>query len=64
MSALSETITSLVISDATIAEVAAMEARDREAGGPPWEVADHPENPQPDGWHHGQITGTPAEGWS
>lgn len=44
-----------LISDETIAEAAAMEERDRAAGGPPWEVADHPDNAQPGGWHHGQI---------
>lgn len=47
----------LIISDETIAEVAAMEERDRAAGGPPWEVPDHPDNFQPGGWHHGQIWG-------
>lgn len=47
-----------LVSDSTIAEAAAMEARDREAGGAPWEVADHPENAQPGGWHRGQIIGT------
>lgn len=46
-----------LVSDETIAEAAAMEARDREAGGPPWEVPAHPENAQPGGWHRGQITG-------
>lgn len=44
-----------LVSAATIAEVAAMEVRDREAGGPPWEVPDHPDNAQPGGWHRGQI---------
>lgn len=52
-----------LVSDETIAEAAAMEERDRAAGGPPWEVADHPDNKQLGGWHHGQITGTPAPGW-
>lgn len=52
-----------LISDETIAEVAAMEERDRAAGGPPWEVPGHPDNAQPGGWHHGQLTGRPAPGW-
>lgn len=52
-----------LISDETIAEAAAMAERDRLAGGPPWEVEDHPDNRLPGGWHHGQITGTPAPGW-
>lgn len=52
-----------LISEATIAEAAAMEERDRLAGGPPWEVEDHPDNRLPGGWHHGQITGNPAKGW-
>jgi hypothetical protein len=44
-----------LVSDETIAEAAAMEERDRAAGGPPWEVPEHPENAQPGGWHRGQI---------
>jgi hypothetical protein len=44
-----------LVSAATIAGAAAMEERDRVAGGPPWEVPSHPENFQPGGWHHGQI---------
>ncbi|GGN39077.1 hypothetical protein FHR83_006801 [Actinoplanes campanulatus] len=47
----------LLISDETLAEVAAMEERDRLAGGPPWEIADHPDNFQPGGWHRGQLWG-------
>lgn len=53
----------LIISDSTLAEIAAMEERDRLAGGPPWEVPEHPENFRPGGWHHGQIWGRPAPGW-
>lgn len=49
---------------AAIAEAEAMEERDRLAGGPPWEVADHPDNNLPGGWHHGQLTGNPAPGWN
>lgn len=52
-----------LVSDETIAEAAAMAERDRAAGGPPWEVPDHPDSFQPGGWHHGQITGTPAPDW-
>jgi hypothetical protein len=44
-----------LISDETLAEVAAMEERDRLAGGPPWEVPDHPDHGLPGGWHRGQI---------
>lgn len=44
-----------LVSDETIAEAAAMAERDRAAGGPPWEISDHPDNDQPGGWHHGQI---------
>jgi len=44
-----------LVSDETIAEAAAMEERDRLAGGPPWEVPDHPDHNLPGGWHHGQI---------
>lgn len=46
-----------LVSDATIAEAAAMQERDQAAGGPPWEVPDHPDNQQPGGWHQGQIGG-------
>jgi hypothetical protein len=46
-----------LVSDATIAEATAMAERDQAAGGPPWEIADHPENAQPGGWHHGQLGG-------
>jgi len=49
--------------DAAIKELIEMEERDRLAGGPPWEVPDHPDHDLPGGWHHGQITGTPAPGW-
>jgi hypothetical protein len=45
-----------LVSDSTIAEAAAMEQRDRAAGGSPWEVPDHPDNFLPGGWHHGQLT--------
>lgn len=44
-----------IVSDETIAEVAAMEERDRLAGGPPWEVPSHPDNALPGGWHRGRI---------
>ncbi len=44
-----------MVSDATIEEAAAIEERDRAAGGPPWEVADHPDHNLPGGWHRGQI---------
>lgn len=44
-----------LVSDATIAEAAAMEERDQLAGGFPWEVADHPDHNLPGGWHRGQI---------
>lgn len=44
-----------LISDETLAEVAAMEERDRLAGGAPWEVPDHPDHGLPGGWHRGQI---------
>lgn len=47
----------LIISDETIAEAVAMAERDRKAGGPPWEVPEHPDNFQPGGWHHGQLWG-------
>jgi hypothetical protein len=47
-----------LISDETIAEVAAMEERDRAAGGPPWEAPGHPENFQPGSWHRGQLDPT------
>jgi hypothetical protein len=50
-----------LISDETIAEAAAMEERDRAAGGFPWEVPDHPDNFQPGGWHRGQIWGWNAD---
>lgn len=46
----------LIISPESFAEVEAMAERDRLAGGPPWEVPDHPDNSLPGGWHHGQIT--------
>jgi hypothetical protein len=46
-----------LVSDATIAEVTDMEARDRAAGGSPWEVADHPDHDLPGGWHRGQMGG-------
>jgi hypothetical protein len=46
-----------LISDETIAEAEAMAERDRLAGGPPWEVPDHPDNFQPGGWHRGQLWG-------
>lgn len=46
-----------LVSDATIAEAEAMAERDRAAGGPPWEVADHPDHQLPGGWHHGQLGG-------
>lgn len=49
-----------LVSQETIDEAAAMEARDREAGGFPWDVPEHPDNFQPGGWHHGQIFGTDA----
>jgi len=48
-----------LISDSTLVEIAAMEERDRLAGGPPWEVPDHPDNSLPGGWHHGQLWGLP-----
>lgn len=38
-----------------IAELGAMEERDRTAGGPPWEIPDHPDHDQLGSWHHGQI---------
>lgn len=38
-----------------IAELKELEARDRAAGGPPWEVPDHPDHNLPGGWHRGQI---------
>ncbi len=44
-----------LVSSETIAEAAAMEERDRLAGGPPWEVPDHPDHDLPGGWHRGQI---------
>lgn len=50
-----------LVSDETIAEAGAMEARDRAAGGPPWEVPEHPENFQPGGWHHGQLDPTDGD---
>jgi hypothetical protein len=37
-------------------ELAELEDRDRAAGGPPWEVPDHPDHDLPGGWHRGQIT--------
>lgn len=50
-----------VISDSTIAEAAAMEERDRLAGGPPWEVHDHPDHDLPGGWHRRLGTAWPDE---
>lgn len=47
-----------LVSESTIAEAAAMEERDRAAGGFPWEVPDHPDHQLPGGWHRGQITGS------
>lgn len=41
--------------DAAVAELKELEARDRAAGGPPWEVPDHPDHDLPGGWHRGQI---------
>lgn len=46
-----------LISDETLAEVAAMGERDRLAGGSPWEIPDHPDNWQPGSWHRGQLWG-------
>lgn len=40
-----------LVSPETIAEAAAMEERDRLAGGFPWEVPDHPDHGLPGGWH-------------
>ena len=54
-SATSQPEPTLVISQSTIDDVAALEERDRLAGGPPWEVADHPDHQLPGGWHQGQI---------
>jgi hypothetical protein len=50
-----------LISDATITESAAMEERDRLAGGPPWEVPDHPDHDLPGGWHRNLGTAWPAK---
>ena len=56
MSEPADTDQPLVISASTIAEIEAIAERDRLAGGPPWEVPDHPDHDQPGGWHHGQLT--------
>lgn len=38
-----------------VAELDAMSARDRAAGGPPWNVPTHPDHDLPGGWHRGNI---------
>ena len=38
-----------------LAELDDMAARDRAAGGPPWDVPTHPDHDLPGGWHRGQI---------
>ena len=38
-----------------VAELDAMSARDRAAGGAPWDVPTHPDHNLPGGWHRGQI---------
>jgi hypothetical protein len=38
-----------------VAELDAMSARDRAAGGAPWEVPTHPDHDLPGGWHRGNI---------